>query len=398
MVAHAQSALIYGYNFDNHHLVSFRANAPSVLLTDIPLIGRGTQEYLIGLDIRPATGELYALGIENTTMRVVRVNTVTGELTSANSNNVIPLASATYYGMSFNPVVDRLRLVSDTGFNLRINPNDGTLTAADTGVAYAPGDVNVGKLPKVVHIAHSNHYVGATSTTLYGIDTKTAALVRIGGVDGNPSANGGELSTIGVLGISPSSFGGFDIQSGTNTAYAALYIGNASVLHAINLITGAATAIGPIGSNTAIDGLAIAPTPNQCLDLDGDGVVSPLTDGLMLSRALFGMTDSTVTGNALPTPLPPRATWSAIQSHMNSNCGTTFGVATSPSTPNQCLDVDGDGVIRPLSDGLMLLRALLGLTGTAVTNHALPSPLPPRATWSAIQAHMNSNCGMTFSP
>jgi hypothetical protein len=41
---------------------------------------------------------------------------------------------------------------------------------------------------------------------------------------------------------------------------------------------------------------------------------------------------------------------------------------------------------------------MFGLTGTAVTNNALPAPTPPRSTWAAIQAFSNANCGTFFKP
>jgi len=70
----------------------------------------------------------------------------------------------------------------------------------------------------------------------------------------------------------------------------------------------------------------------------------------------------------------------------------------APSPINPCLDLDGDGAVRALTDGLMLMRALFGLTGNAVTNGAIAAPAPPRATWAAIRTYMNTNCGTSFGP
>ena len=46
------------------------------------------------------------------------------------------------------------------------------------------------------------------------------------------------------------------------------------------------------------------------------------------------------------------------------------------------LDVDGNGGIDALTDGLMLLRAMFGLTGTAVTSNAIGGGAPSRTTWA----------------
>jgi hypothetical protein len=60
------------------------------------------------------------------------------------------------------------------------------------------------------------------------------------------------------------------------------------------------------------------------------------------------------------------------------------------------MDIDGDGVYQATTDGAMLTRALLGLTGTAVTN-GLVGHNPPRNTWTRIREHLNSNCGMNLA-
>jgi hypothetical protein len=37
----------------------------------------------------------------------------------------MPVLAGTSFGFDFNPTVDRIRLVSDSGQNLRLNPNSG---------------------------------------------------------------------------------------------------------------------------------------------------------------------------------------------------------------------------------------------------------------------------------
>lgn len=45
----------------------------------------------------------------------------------------------------------------------------------------------------------------------------------------------------------------------------------------------------------------------------------------------------------------------------------------------------------------MLVRAMLGFTGTAVTDGAITGS-PPRNTWPLIRQHLNDNCAMNFAP
>jgi Domain of unknown function (DUF4394) len=317
----AQTPIIYAYDFSSGgRLVSFATNAPGTLLSDAPLTGFASGEFLLGIDFRPATGELYGLVFVNSINgRLVKIDKSTGTITSVGTSALT--ISGSYYGMSFTPTVDRIRIVSNFDLNIRVNPATGVLSGTDTALAFAAGDVNTIN-PSVTHVAHTNAYAGATTSTTYGIDAATNSLVRIGGVDGLPSPNTGQLTTIGSLGTTASLAGGFDTEPTSNIGYAVL--GSPSVLYTINLTTGAATAIGAVGSSPRnIDGIAIAPL-NPCLDLDGDGVSRANTDGLMLIRALLGMTGTGVTSGAISTPAPPRSTWTAIRNHLNANCGLYF--------------------------------------------------------------------------
>ena len=68
------------------------------------------------------------------------------------------------------------------------------------------------------------------------------------------------------------------------------------------------------------------------------------------------------------------------------------------SSGNCTLDIDGNNIIDPLTDGLIALRAMFGLTGAAVTNGAVGGGAPTRSTWSQLQPWLNTNCGTNFAP
>lgn len=60
-------------------------------------------------------------------------------------------------------------------------------------------------------------------------------------------------------------------------------------------------------------------------------------------------------------------------------------------------DIDGNGSIDALTDGLLLTRAMFGLTGTAVTSGALGAGAK-RTTWAAIRDYLNGACSANFAP
>jgi hypothetical protein len=132
-------------------------------------------------------------------------------------------------------VPDRLRFVNDGDQNFRINPNNA--------VTIVDGSINPASL-NLIGAAYTNNFAGATATSLWGIDSLTASLVR------STNPNAGSYVNVGSLGVGPVSGDarvGFDIftQAGANSAYLAL---NDS-FYTVDLNTGAATTVGLIGAS-----------------------------------------------------------------------------------------------------------------------------------------------------
>lgn len=79
-------------------------------------------------------------------------------------------------------------------------------------------------------------------------------------------------------------------------------------------------------------------------------------------------------------------------------CGATIiYYPPAPAAALCSLDADGNGAIDALSDGLLIMRAMFGLTGTAVTDHAIGSGTPSRTTWTQLRDFFNTSCGANFA-
>jgi len=228
-------------------LEHFDSATPGTVSGLVAITGLNAGDVLLAIDFRPATGQLYAI---SSTGRLYVINPTTGVATQVGLNPAF-VPSGTDFGMDFNPVVDLIRVVSDADQNVRLNPNTGTLFAADT--ALNPGN------PTVVALGYTNNVAGAASTTLYGIDSGIDALVTIG----TPNANGGTVTTVGLLGFDVTSVAGLDI-SPSGTAYAVFHTavsGSGSFFDTINLATGAATQVGAIGGTGTVVDIAVLAWP-----------------------------------------------------------------------------------------------------------------------------------------
>jgi hypothetical protein len=285
----------------SNQLLTFDSSAPTIILSTTSVTGLKTSESLLGLDFRPATGQLYALG---STSRLYVIDPATGAATAVGSGPFGPqVSSSANYGFNFDPVADRLRVVrGPTGTsttvtlddsNLQLNPDTGSTASIDTRPAFATGDLNSGT-PNVVASAYTNEFSGAASTTLFGIDTQRDILVRQGDVSGSPAtAAGGVLHTIGPLGVNATSAAGFDIRTNDGIAFAELTVGTTPGLYQINLSTGAATLIGTIGNGTAtIRAITVKERAVTLFGVINNGTNSQL---LRFNSATPGTTQSTTT-------------------------------------------------------------------------------------------------------
>lgn len=258
----------------NNNLVFFDSSNPSAA-TRQAVTGLQAGEALLGIDYRPATGGLFGIGSTN---RVYAINPTTGVATAVGAP-FSPGLTSNAIGIDFNPVPDLIRVGGSAGQNLRLSPNTGAQAAnsPDAALSFAPGDVNAGQFANIADVAYTNNVAGATSTTLYGIDTALDILVRQGGLNfpaNQPSPNTGLLFTVGALNVNFSNLSGFDIFSanGVDTAFAS---SNAS-LYSIDLSTGEAALLGTIGDGTNLRGLSAAavpePTTMAGLALAGSGL------------------------------------------------------------------------------------------------------------------------------
>src|SRR5207253_11219827 len=116
----ADAATAFGLTAANQ-IVTFDTNTPAVALSLASIAGLQAGENGLAIDLRPATGQIYLLG---STSRIYVVNPATG-IAVAVGGPFTPALSGTAFGFDFNPTADRIRVVSDTGQNLRLNPDTG---------------------------------------------------------------------------------------------------------------------------------------------------------------------------------------------------------------------------------------------------------------------------------
>lgn len=252
----------------DHSLIHFDPTNPVSLKHRTPITGLADGETLLGIDYRVARGVLYALGSRG---QLYTVNTASGALTPVGDGKLPVALPAGKYGFDFNPAADRIRVVSGN-FNLRLHPDTGAAVdasadragfQADGTLTYAAGDGHAGQTPDIVAAGYTYNANDAKLTTNYALDAKHGTLVIQGSLEGEQpvvSPNTGTLKTIGGLGIGPFKDAHFDISDVSNTALAAIPSeSGVTQLYRVDLKTGKATSIGPIGSGAPLLGMAIEP-------------------------------------------------------------------------------------------------------------------------------------------
>lgn len=187
----------------------------------------GISGALVGIDVRPADGQLYGL-VDDGTIVIIAGD---GKATTKSKLDTT-LAKGVTATVDFNPVADRLRVMGSDGMNLRANVDDGKVTK-DGDHKYAEADMHKGDKPNIVAGAYTNSVKGAKETALFNIDGTIGGLIK------QAPPNDGVLAAIGKLGIKPGAVA-FDIWSdgnGKNEAW--LMAGD--TLYSVDLASGKAT-------------------------------------------------------------------------------------------------------------------------------------------------------------
>ena len=252
---------------DDQHLLQFSADAPQQILARHPLRGLAAGERLLGIDFRVARGVLYGLSQRG---RLYTIQPDSGQATPVGEQAIGWPLLGREVGIDFNPAADRLRVVTETGQNLRVHPDTGRLVdfdpkadglQPDIVVGYVDRDANAGKTPRIVAAGYTYNKDNDKLTTNYAIDLDLGLLVMQGSHETKlpaVSPNTGRLMSVGPLGVAGLKAADLDISDLDNVPLAALRT-DLTRLYRIDLKTGAATLIGPIGSGTPVRAIAIEP-------------------------------------------------------------------------------------------------------------------------------------------
>ena len=272
----------------SNKLVSFNRDTPGSIRTSVAVTGLQGGEALLGIDFRPADGMLYALastGRLYTIDMVTAVATLKSTLVADAADTSAPYTALVgeQFGVDFNPVADRLRVVGSSGQSLRIN--------VDSGATTTDGAINGGAAnASVTASAYTNAFATTGTTTLFAIDSTNDMLYT------QALPNNGTLVTPVTLGVDAGAVSGFDIDAASNLGYAVFTVGGARNLYTINLAatTNAATMVGALGVAEDIRGLAVrTPATPVVLGLTDDGKLvsfAPLSPNTVTSTlAISGL-------------------------------------------------------------------------------------------------------------
>ncbi|MER6831640.1 DUF4394 domain-containing protein [Streptosporangium sp. NPDC000563] len=247
----------------DRRLVGFEIRSPGRTRDLGRVRGLAGDTTLVGIDYRVRDGRLYGVGDQG------GVYTLSGRSRAVKVSQLsVPLSGAGF-GVDFDPATGRLRVISDTGQNLRHNlddprgapaagqsvaddpltrprpgPDTDVLTASQAGSPggpFLPPAVAAVAATGVTGAGYTNNDLSpATATTLFVVDT-TAARVLL-----QSPANTGVLVAIGNLRVAATGAAGLDVHSSlrngvtvSNSAFAALRVGGRYGFYGINLLTGA---------------------------------------------------------------------------------------------------------------------------------------------------------------
>lgn len=110
----------------------------------------------------------------------------------------------------------------------------------------------------------------------------------------------------------------------------------------------------------------------ETLDVDGNGEAEALTDGLIIIRRMFGFSGAVLIDRAIAD---------------DAVLTTAEAIVARVQQMESVLDVDGDGKVEALTDGLLIIRYLFGFRGNVLVANAIGSGAT-RTTASQIEEYL----------
>lgn len=201
---------------------------------------------LIGIDERPADHKVYGVGNKGGIYVINR-----GKGTVRKVSQLSVALDGTHFGVDFNPAADRLRIISDTGQNLRHDVTQPAPTTAVDGALNYDGVVATG----VVAAGYTNSDNDArTGTTLFNLDmTRDQVVQQVPANSGNLLVSGGFNPRRGLI-------AGFDVVGSNagsrtvdNTGFATVRptSGGLATLYRVNLLSGKFTKVAQFDKDIA---------------------------------------------------------------------------------------------------------------------------------------------------
>ncbi|TAG10800.1 MAG: DUF4394 domain-containing protein [Verrucomicrobia bacterium] len=283
-----------------NRLLRLRRDNPSVVAQDLAITGLQPSEKIVAMDFRNGSflTALYALGITevagvgNDIGRLYILNPVTGAASLVGSGPFsTSLPGRAKYAFDFRTITppetesnSGIRILHENGLHLLLNPATGSITFND----FLSGR-------DVLAMAHDISDLSSRGTLFAFIDSDPQ-LWRIGGPNGNPSANGGVMTPL--RDVTPPTLArsddGFDISDDGVGVFSVAGAGGLEIYN-LNLETGAANRIGTLPSDPDYRGLSVAPS-KITLDVDFPGLVTGPRDtiidgGSHGGRVRIGFTD-----------------------------------------------------------------------------------------------------------
>jgi hypothetical protein len=375
-------------------------------------LGGAGSEQAYALAIHPMTGDIYAAGYTdsaafpglNGSAQTIYGGGFEDAFVSRLNAELTTLVRSSYFGGSFSDTAYALAIHPLTGeVHVGGNTNSPTLTGVGGGAQSSPGGNGDGFVTRFVSDLSSvprSTFLGVGSSDqirAIAIDVPTGMLY-VAGITNAPNS-----TFPAVAGGARDTYGGGQFDAFVSRLTPDLQAGDV------------------VPNTFAFDSQSGVPISSlrtsSPVQIGGLGALATVTASGALASAICVSTTNSCSCNATPggtfstAPVSVANNQHVCVRHLSAPVADTlsetivivgggtakFATFTGNLFGNCSLDVDGNRVRDALTDGLILIRALFGLTGSSVTNNAIGANAT-RTTWEQIRPYLNGNCGTNFGP